>query len=49
MQQMIKRLLFPLLFASLIAITHFAIWAFTNHTIQLLDAPPLVRGFAYSG
>lgn len=49
MHHSIKRLVFPLLFAILFAIAHFAIWAFTNHTIQLLDAPPLVRGFAYSG
>jgi len=49
MHHAIKRLTFPLLFAILFAIAHFGIWAFTNHTIQLLDAPPLVGGFAYSG
>lgn len=49
MHRIFQRFTFPLLFAVLFAISHFGIWAFTNHTIQLLDAPPIVRGFAYSG
>lgn len=44
-----KRLFVPLVFALLVAAAHFGIWALTNSASQLLDAPPLVRGFAYSG
>jgi exo-beta-1,3-glucanase (GH17 family)/cellulose synthase/poly-beta-1,6-N-acetylglucosamine synthase-like glycosyltransferase len=49
MQRLFQHILFPLLFALAVAATHFGLWAFTNHTIQLLDAPPIVNGFAYSG
>ncbi|MDO8962232.1 MAG: glycosyltransferase [Methylophilus sp.] len=49
MQRLFQYILFPLLFALAVATTHFGLWAFTNHTIQLLDAPPIVNGFAYSG
>jgi exo-beta-1,3-glucanase (GH17 family)/cellulose synthase/poly-beta-1,6-N-acetylglucosamine synthase-like glycosyltransferase len=49
MRRLFHYLLFPLLFALSIAVTHFGVWAFANHTIQLLDAPPIVGGFAYSG
>lgn len=45
----VKRLLVPLLFALLVAAAHFGIWVLTNSASQLLDAPPIVRGFAYSG
>jgi exo-beta-1,3-glucanase (GH17 family)/cellulose synthase/poly-beta-1,6-N-acetylglucosamine synthase-like glycosyltransferase len=44
-----KRFVTPLLFAAAIAAAHFGLWAATNGTLELIDAPPLVRGFAYSG
>ncbi|HEY3300558.1 MAG TPA: glycosyltransferase [Methylophilaceae bacterium] len=43
------RFLIPLLFAITIAAAHFGIWALTNRATELLDAPPIVHGFAYSG
>ncbi|MDP3608412.1 MAG: glycosyltransferase [Methylophilus sp.] len=49
MQRLFQYILFPLLFALAVAAIHFGLWAFTNHTIQMLDAPPIVNGFAYSG
>jgi len=39
----------PLLFALLIALAHFSIWALVNRTLPLIDAPRIVHGFAYSG
>ncbi|HEY8117775.1 MAG TPA: glycosyltransferase [Methylophilaceae bacterium] len=45
----IKRYSKPLLFALGIALVHFAIWALANRALPLMDAPPLVNGFAYSG
>ncbi len=44
-----SRFLIPILFATIVAACHFAIWAITNRATELLDAPPIVHGFAYSG
>lgn len=49
MLNFVKRLFIPLLFALAVAAAHFGIWALTNSASQLLEAPPIVRGFAYSG
>jgi exo-beta-1,3-glucanase (GH17 family)/cellulose synthase/poly-beta-1,6-N-acetylglucosamine synthase-like glycosyltransferase len=49
MQRLLQHFFIPLLFALAVVAAHFGIWAFTNHTILLLDAPPIVNGFAYSG
>ncbi|EUJ10815.1 exo-beta-1,3-glucanase [Methylophilaceae bacterium 11] len=49
MLNFVKRLFIPLLFALSVAAAHFGIWALTNSASNLLEAPPLVRGFAYSG
>ncbi|MEO8418968.1 MAG: glycosyltransferase [Methylophilaceae bacterium] len=46
---LINRYLTPLFFALCIALAHFAIWTVANRALPLLDAPPLVNGFAYSG
>ncbi len=39
----------PLLFALAIAIVHASLWFVINRALPLIDAPPLVHGFAYSG
>ncbi len=39
----------PIFFALGIALVHFAIWAAANRALPLMDAPPIVNGFAYSG
>ena len=47
--EFIKRFATPLLFALAIAFIHFGIWAGANRALPLMDAPPIVKGFAYSG
>ncbi|HZV99776.1 MAG TPA: glycosyltransferase [Methylophilaceae bacterium] len=48
--KLLKRYLIkPLLFASIIGLIHFGIWAVVNRALPLMDAPPIVNGFAYSG
>ncbi|MES2554166.1 MAG: glycosyl hydrolase family 17 protein, partial [Pseudomonadota bacterium] len=49
MTKILKTCFVPLVFALVIALLHFGIWAAANRTIQLLDAPHIVNGFAYSG
>lgn len=44
-----KRYIKPLLFASLIALIHFGIWSVSNRALPVMNAPPIVNGFAYSG
>lgn len=39
----------PLLFAVGIAFIHFSIWALANRSLPVINAPPVVNGFAYSG
>ncbi len=39
----------PLFFACAIALLHFGLWLFTNQALPLMNAPPIVHGFAYSG
>lgn len=46
---LIKRYSKPLLFALGIALAHFALWALANRALPMMDAPPIVNGFAYSG
>jgi exo-beta-1,3-glucanase (GH17 family)/cellulose synthase/poly-beta-1,6-N-acetylglucosamine synthase-like glycosyltransferase len=43
------RFTIPFIFAIVIAAVHFGIWALANRATELLDAPPIVNGFAYSG
>jgi len=45
----VKRYTNPLLFALAIAIVHASIWFVINRALPLIDAPPIVHGFAYSG
>jgi len=49
MHPFLKRYITPLLFASLIALIHFGIWSLSNRALPIMNAPPLVNGFAYSG
>jgi exo-beta-1,3-glucanase (GH17 family)/cellulose synthase/poly-beta-1,6-N-acetylglucosamine synthase-like glycosyltransferase len=44
-----KHFVSPLAFAVTVALIHFAIWAIANRALPLMDAPPIVHGFAYSG
>jgi exo-beta-1,3-glucanase (GH17 family)/cellulose synthase/poly-beta-1,6-N-acetylglucosamine synthase-like glycosyltransferase len=46
---LLKRLSKPLLFALLFAGAHFLVWAVLNQAKLLIEAPPLVNGFSYSG
>ncbi len=45
----IKRYAMPLLFALAIAAVHFSLWFVINRALPLIEAPPMVQGFAYSG
>lgn len=45
----IRRYLVPLLLALCVALAHMTIWAVANRALPLMDAPPIVNGFAYSG
>src|SRR3546814_3280620 len=47
--KLIDRFSIPLVFALTIAFIHFAVWAVANRALPLMDAPPIVSGFAYSG
>lgn len=49
MSKFVKTYFHPLLFAAIIAGLHFGIWAVANRALPLIDAPPLINGFAYSG
>lgn len=49
MNRIFRRYLNPLFLALAIALIHFVIWAVVNRTLPLMDAPPIVNGFAYSG
>ena len=49
MPPIFKRYFKPLLFASLIAMIHFGIWSILNRALPIMNAPPIVNGFAYSG
>lgn len=49
MQNHSKRLYWALFFASSLALLHFALWTITNQALPLINAPPIVHGFAYSG
>ena len=44
-----KRYSWPLFFSLGIALVHFSIWAVVNRALPMMDAPPVVHGFAYSG
>ena len=45
----IKKFIKPFLFATLIALLHFGIWSIFNRALPVMNAPPIVNGFAYSG
>ncbi|HYG12525.1 MAG TPA: glycosyltransferase [Methylophilaceae bacterium] len=45
----IRRFVSPLLFALAVVAVHFALWGIANRALPLMDAPPIVNGFAYSG
>lgn len=45
----IKRYATPLIFALAIAAVHAGAWFVINRALPLIDAPPIVHGFAYSG
>lgn len=45
----IKRYATPLIFALFIAAIHAGAWFVINRALPLIDAPPIVQGFAYSG
>ncbi|MDP2247385.1 MAG: benzoate transporter, partial [Nitrosomonadales bacterium] len=45
----VNRFSTPLLFALAIALVHASLWFVINRALPLIDAPPLVHGFAYSG
>lgn len=45
----VKRYSHPLIFALAIAIAHATVWFVINRALPLIEAPPIVQGFAYSG
>ena len=45
----VKRYSNPLLFALAVALVHASLWLVINRALPLIDAPPIVHGFAYSG
>jgi exo-beta-1,3-glucanase (GH17 family)/cellulose synthase/poly-beta-1,6-N-acetylglucosamine synthase-like glycosyltransferase len=47
--KLIERFSVPIIFALALAFIHFSIWAIANRALPLMDAPPIVNGFAYSG
>ncbi|HSR01345.1 MAG TPA: glycosyltransferase, partial [Methylophilaceae bacterium] len=47
--QLPKRIYFPILFALVFAVVHFAVWAIANQALPLINVKPIVHGFAYSG
>lgn len=49
MTKLFRRYLTPLFLALAIVLIHFALWAVVNRALPLMDAPPIVNGFAYSG
>jgi exo-beta-1,3-glucanase (GH17 family)/cellulose synthase/poly-beta-1,6-N-acetylglucosamine synthase-like glycosyltransferase len=49
MMAVVKRYTNPLLFALVLAVVHASIWFVINRALPLIDAPPIVHGFAYSG
>ncbi|HYG32332.1 MAG TPA: glycosyltransferase [Methylophilaceae bacterium] len=47
--KLIERLSVPIIFALTLAFIHFSIWAIANRALPMMDAPPIINGFAYSG
>lgn len=47
--KLLERISIPIIFALVIAFAHFSIWAIANRALPMMDAPPIVNGFAYSG
>lgn len=47
--QFIKRIYFPILFATIFAAIHFGLWAIANQALPMINVEPAVYGFAYSG
>ncbi len=45
----LKRLIAPLLFATILGVLHFGIWSISNRALTAMNAPTIVHGFAYSG
>src|SRR5690606_15351465 len=45
----IQRHAVAILFTLAIAVMHAALWLAVNRALPLIDAPPVVHGFAYSG
>ena len=49
MAALLKKLIKPFLFASAFALLHFSMWSISNRALPVMNAPPIVNGFAYSG
>jgi len=49
MAPLLKKLIKPFLFATALALLHFGIWSIFNRALPVMNAPPIVNGFAYSG
>jgi exo-beta-1,3-glucanase (GH17 family)/cellulose synthase/poly-beta-1,6-N-acetylglucosamine synthase-like glycosyltransferase len=45
----LKNLSIALFFATIFALTHFLLWSLLNQASLLIEAPKVIKGFAYSG